>query len=320
MHLELSKEILHTRGGVLDAILDNSFDQALIIDQQKKVLFFSKSSEICSGLAAKDALGKSIDDLIANHRFDSILSTGIADKGSLLVINDKISVANHIPVKENGEIIGAIGIIYFSNLSTIKKLFTELSNLHIKEYETFYDSLSKQCNPHTFDDFIGESDSVKKLKENLKSASTSIYPILLIGETGTGKEVLANAIHSENRRTFLQPFVKINCSSIPNNLLEAELFGYEKGAFTGASNHKLGKFEIANNGSILLDEIGEMDILLQSKILRILEEKEFERIGSNNLIPTNARIIASTNANLSQLCREKRFRKDLYYRGARPPT
>ncbi|MBP2655092.1 MAG: sigma-54-dependent Fis family transcriptional regulator [Firmicutes bacterium] len=314
MHLELSKDTFFTRGGILDTLLDNTFDQAIAVDKDERIIFFSKSSQLFSGLLPEQAIGKHIGEEVANHKFTEVLRTGVADKGSLLVLRDKVAIANHIPVIDKGEIIGAIGIVFFSSLSTVNKLISELSTTRSKEYFEMYNKIARRESSYTFQDFIGNSDIVKNLLANAKSAANSNYPILLIGETGTGKEILANAIHSENKHTFLQPFVKINCSAIPNNLLESELFGYEKGAFTGAFSTKIGKFEMANNGSILLDEIGEMDILLQTKLLRVLEEKEFERVGGSKLIPTNARVIALTNANLPTLCREKKFREDLYYR------
>lgn len=181
-------------------------------------------------------------------------------------------------------------------------------------YDEVYHSISNKFGTYTFDDYIGESKIVKTLIEKTKNAALSKHPVLLIGDTGTGKEILANAIHNFNPQTFTHEFVKLNCSAIPSELLESELFGHEKGAFTGASAKKLGKFELANNGSILLDEIGDMNDKMQTKLLRVLEEREFERVGGNRLIATNARIIASTNVDLRKLSYEKKFRMDLYYR------
>lgn len=138
--------------------------------------------------------------------------------------------------------------------------------------------------------------------------------MLLIGETGVGKEIIADAIYSEYSGGRNIPFMKINCSVIPRDLLEPELFGHEKGAFTGATTLKKGKFEQAAGGVLLLDEIGEMSFELQSKLLRVLEDREFERIGGSRVIPMRARIIASTNQNLKQMVASGKFRMDLYYR------
>ncbi|MBP2645794.1 MAG: sigma-54-dependent Fis family transcriptional regulator [Firmicutes bacterium] len=314
MHLEISKEVFFTRDGLLDTILDSTFDQAIIVDKNERIIFFSKSSQAFSGKTPKQLLGKKISEEVPNHRFSEILRSGVAEKNTLTVIRDMMAVTHHIPVKDNGEIIGAIGIVTFNSLSTVNKLVATLATNHNKDYSDLYDNIARHQSSYTFSDYIGNSEIVKRLLDDAKRFANSNYPVLIIGETGTGKEILANAIHAENKRTFNKPFVKINCSAIPNNLLESELFGHEKGAFTGASAKKIGKFEMAHNGSILLDEIGEMDLVLQTKLLRVLEEREFERVGGNKLIPTNARIIASTNANLPNLCHQKKFREDLYYR------
>jgi len=155
-----------------------------------------------------------------------------------------------------------------------------------------------------------DMQNILKLAENL---AMSDITVLIYGESGTGKEVLARHIHSNSKRRT-GPFVAVNCAAIPDSLLESELFGYEKGAFTGATEKKQGKFETANEGTILLDEIAEMPITLQSKLLRVLQEKEIDRVGSKKPLPVDARVIATTNKDLQKQCSEGRFREDLYYR------
>jgi DNA-binding NtrC family response regulator len=155
---------------------------------------------------------------------------------------------------------------------------------------------------------------VRELLDRCRQAAATRYPVLITGETGTGKEILAGAIHSTAFPSGSAPYVKINCTAIPDNLLESELFGHEKGAFTGAVTAKKGKFELAGGGSILLDEIGEMDLRMQSKLLRVLEEREFERLGGSRMQVMNTRVMASTNADLHALADRGRFRADLYYR------
>lgn len=164
------------------------------------------------------------------------------------------------------------------------------------------------------DDILGESEQVNVLKKNIKRMALSRSTVLITGESGTGKEMVAMAIHNEgNRRNG--PFIAINCGAIPHELLESELFGYVKGAFTGASSTgKMGKFELANNGTIFLDEIGDMPIALQIKLLRVLQDKRIIRIGSNKPVDIDVRVIAATNSNLLKLIEEGRFREDLYYR------
>ena len=160
---------------------------------------------------------------------------------------------------------------------------------------------------------IGKSPKMLSVAENIRKVAPTKSTVLLLGESGTGKELFARAIHELSPRKE-DPFVTINCAAIPRELLESELFGYEKGAFTGAGDKKLGKFELANKGTIFLDEIGEMDIVLQSKVLRALQEGEIERVGGTKPIKVDIRIIAASNKNLEAAVAEKTFREDLYYR------
>lgn len=164
------------------------------------------------------------------------------------------------------------------------------------------------------DNIIGKSEAILNIKSKIRKISTFNSTVLLNGESGTGKELIARAIHSESNR-WDKPFIAINCGAIPENLLESELFGYVKGAFTGASvTGKVGKFELANGGVIFLDEIGDMPLSLQVKILRVLQERKFARIGSNKLIDLDIRVVTATNKDLKKMIKENLFREDLYYR------
>jgi transcriptional regulator with PAS, ATPase and Fis domain len=166
----------------------------------------------------------------------------------------------------------------------------------------------------TLDSIIGTSQAIVNLKEAALIAAASVSPVLITGESGTGKELFAQAIHNAGPRK-LHSFIQINCAAIPKDLLESELFGYDRGAFTGASNKgKPGKFELADNGTIFLDEIGDLPLEMQPKLLRVLEEKNFERVGGNKLIRSDFRLIAATNQDLEELIAKGTFRKDLYYR------
>lgn len=163
-------------------------------------------------------------------------------------------------------------------------------------------------------DIFGQSKQIQKLKQDVKKIATSISTVLITGESGTGKEMFARAIHDESDRKD-KPFIAINCGAIPDMLLESELFGYAKGAFTGADPMgKMGKFEFANKGTILLDEIGDMPLYLQTKILRVLQERSITRIGSNTTIDIDVRVVAATNKDLVKAIKENGFREDLYYR------
>jgi DNA-binding NtrC family response regulator len=165
----------------------------------------------------------------------------------------------------------------------------------------------------SFSEIVGQSTALRRVLNEVEIVAPTDSTVLICGETGTGKELIARAVHNRSTRCS-NPFVKLNCAAIPTGLLESELFGHEKGAFTGAIAQRIGRFELANRGTIFLDEISDIPLELQPKLLRVLQEREFERLGSTRTIRTDARLIAATNANLAGKVNEKRFRSDLYYR------
>lgn len=165
----------------------------------------------------------------------------------------------------------------------------------------------------TFDEIIGESAVLKRILKHVETVACTDATVLILGETGTGKELVARAIHNLSRRSD-HTFVRFNCAAVPTGLLESELFGYEKGAFTGATSRKIGRFDLANQGTLFLDEVGDIPLELQPKLLRVLQEQEFERLGGTRTIPTDIRLIAATNRNLTQMVTDGQFREDLYYR------
>ena len=191
----------------------------------------------------------------------------------------------------------------------LKRIMEDEENL-LSENIKLKDELKEKYNIHNM---IGNSSSMHLVYENIIQVAHANATVMIRGESGTGKELVAHAIHYNSPRAA-KPFVKINCGAIPENLIESELFGYEKGAFTGATERKKGKFELADGGTIFLDEIGELPLNLQVRLLRILQEKEFERVGGVKTIKINVRIIAATNRNLEDEIAENRFREDLYYR------
>jgi formate hydrogenlyase transcriptional activator len=164
-----------------------------------------------------------------------------------------------------------------------------------------------------FEGIIGTSTALREVLDQIRTVAPTDSTVLIEGETGTGKELIAQAIHTNSRRRD-RPFVKLNCAAIPPGLLESELFGHEKGAFTGAVGQKLGRFEVADGGTLFLDEIGDIPLELQTKLLRVLQEQEFERLGSTHTRRVSVRVVAATNQDLAGLVAEKLFRADLYYR------
>jgi len=189
--------------------------------------------------------------------------------------------------------------------------------IELKEVKSLINTVNDIVGDKTkikFNDIIGNSDILNETKKIARIASKSSSTVLIQGESGVGKELFARAIHYESKNSN-KPFVAINCAAIPESLLESELFGYVEGSFTGAmKNGKIGKFELATNGTIFLDEIGDLPIHLQSKLLRVIQEKEIRRIGSNNVVKINTRVIAATNKDLEKMVEENQFREDLYYR------
>ncbi|MBI3717286.1 MAG: sigma 54-interacting transcriptional regulator [Sphingobacteriales bacterium] len=166
---------------------------------------------------------------------------------------------------------------------------------------------------HNFEEIVSKSKSFHKVLQQIEQVAATDATVLIVGESGTGKELIARAVHNISNRNK-RPLVKVNCATLPANLIESELFGHEKGAFTGALERKIGRFELADGGTIFLDEIGELPIELQAKLLRILQEGEFERLGNPKTFKVNVRVIAATNRNLQQAIEKKEFREDLYYR------
>ena len=204
---------------------------------------------------------------------------------------------------------------YFQKPIDMQKLEPAIKNAIksydlVKEIETLKENIKKE---YSFDNIISSDGKMQDVFKLVTKVLNNDITVLIHGESGTGKELIARAIHYNGKRKD-RPFIVVNCASIPRELLESELFGHEKGSFTGAHQRKLGKFEIANEGTIFLDEVGELEVLLQAKLLRVIQEKEFERVGGNELIKTNVRIISATNRELKEAVEKKEFREDLYYR------
>ena len=193
--------------------------------------------------------------------------------------------------------------------------------LAYNEIETLKNKLEKEKlyleeeirTEYNFEEIIGSSSVLKRVLQNVETVATTDSTVLIFGETGTGKELIARAIHNLSDRRE-RTLVKVNCAAIPTGLLESELFGHEKGAFTGAIDRRIGRFELAHQGTIFLDEVEDIPPELQSKLLRVLQEQEFERLGSSRTLRVDVRVVAATNADLEQLVEEKKFRSDLYYR------
>lgn len=297
-----------------------AFPNFIVVDADAIIVYMNNIYARFLGIQQEDAIGKHVSQVIPNTRMDIIVKTGVAEYGSIMKFYDHEKkqfvtlVCNRIPIFSDGKIIGAVAATTLNNIFEADMLYREIERMkqENKNMEEKLNSYKMNLNP--LENIIGTSEAIKEIKKYIVDYAKSNLPILLTGETGVGKEVFANAIHQSSNR-FLNNYVKINCAAIPHDLLESELFGYAGGAFSGAEKGgKIGKFELSNNGTLLLDEIGEMPMSLQTKILRVLQENELERIGSIKTIKLNLRVICSTNCDLEDLVEKKLFREDLYYR------
>jgi transcriptional regulator with PAS, ATPase and Fis domain len=298
-------------------MLEYLFDQipymaTIMVDKEGKVIFINKTYLRILKLSKKEVIGKHIGTITPRSRTLVVLKTGRAEVGYNWIVNDQHLIATSLPVYENNEIIGSFAYSIFLNIYEAKNLVEDLLS-ELNMYKSQVNCLLRS--KYDFDDIIGEDQRLKDLKFlAAQIAHHKNTTVLISGESGTGKELFAHAIHNSSCRSPF-PFVRVNCAAIPENLLEAELFGYEKGAYTGANKEgKLGKFELANGGTIFLDEIGEMPLSMQSKLLVVLQEQIIERLGGVQPIKVDVRVIAATNRDLSQMVQEGTFREDLFYR------
>ncbi len=284
-------------------------------------------------------MGHMVEDVIPNTQMRRVLETGEPILVDLLTNKAGTFVVSRIPLREErgvgeggergmGKVIGAIGIVLFDQPeTTLQPLISKFALLQRDLDDARRELASQRNNPlyqhsgdgqrrskYTFASFIGSSPAAVEVKRHARRAAQSTSPVLLLGETGTGKELLAHAIHASSARAKGQ-FVSVNIAAVPDTLLEAEFFGFAPGAFTGADRKgREGKFKLADGGSLFLDEIGDMPLGLQAKLLRALQEGEIEPLGSNKLVPFDARVIAATSRDLPELVRRGQFREDLYYR------
>lgn len=307
-------EINETFDDIIKYAIKNLY-YAIVTDKNGIVISMSNNYLKLLNKTKEEVIGQEVCSLIPNTKIYRVIESKKEEIGELFQMLDGTTlVCNRIPIFIKGKFEGVITSATFYDLKEIKILQKKILNLE-KENQ-FYREQVNELNENKFnlESIIGNSNKIKNLKNTIIKIAPSDLPVLITGETGTGKEGFANAIHYLSKRKK-EKFIKINCAAIPKGLLESELFGYEKGAFSGAlQSGKTGKFQLANNGSILLDEIGEMPIELQSKLLRVLQEKEIEKIGGLNNIKINVRVICATNQNLEELIEQGKFRADLYYR------
>lgn len=285
---------------------ENHFQGLLAIDIDGVVFFCNPFFLNAFGLSEDQIVGKKIKDVIPNCRLYDTIAQDCSQWGEIFKLNNKEFVIARYPIKKKGQTIGAVLKTLFPNMIIAKEVSKKIAGVNC-------------CNDnsnrlHTCMDVIGESSEMLFTKKLARRAARSTSNLLITGESGTGKSLIAEAIHSRSVRRDAA-FVKINCAAIPDTLLESELFGYDEGAFTGAKRSgKAGKFELAKGGTIFLDEIGDMPLYMQAKLLQAIQDKQIERVGGTKTISVDVRIISATNKNLENLVKENAFREDLYYR------
>jgi PAS domain S-box-containing protein len=297
-----------------ELIFDSIYNGTMVTDSQGLITHFNKPYGEFLGLDPDEQIGKHCTEVIENTRMHIVAKTGRPEINDSHRIKGQDMVVQRIPIKKNGKVVAVFGQVMFKDVRDVRKLAEKLEVLESKVELYEKELLSLRSTKYTLDSIIGVSEAIKHLKTDALQAAATNLPVLITGESGTGKEMFAQAIHNVSPRK-MHPFVRINCSAIPRDLLESELFGYEKGAFTGAkSEGKPGKFELAKGGTVFLDEIGDLPLEMQPKLLRVLEEKEFERVGGTSLMKADFRLIAASNQNLEMMLEQRNFRKDLYYR------
>ncbi|MBW1783992.1 MAG: sigma 54-interacting transcriptional regulator [Deltaproteobacteria bacterium] len=305
---------IHHQLEMYKLIFDSIYNGSTVTDSQGFITHFNKPYGEFLGLDPDEQIGKHCTDVIENTRMHIVARTGRPEINHSHRIKGQDMVVQRIPIKKNGEVVAVFGQVMFKDVRDVRKLAEKLEVLETKVALYEKELISLRSTKYTLDSIIGVSEAIKNLKTDALQAAATNLPVLITGESGTGKEMFAQAIHHVSPRK-INPFIRINCSAIPKDLLESELFGYEKGAFTGANSEgKPGKFELAKGGTVFLDEIGDMPLEMQPKLLRVLEEKEFERVGGTSLVKADFRFIAATNQNLEVMLEKRLFRKDLYYR------
>ncbi len=338
--------------GIIGLVALNEQQKGILLDKERKmVVFVEKMAELLAAKAYQKSILSEVE--VSNNEMTTILETtheGIFAINRNGYIKHSNSIAETLFSTTKGDIIGShinkfmmgcpalevirTGIGYTENeeiykrgnsslhlIVTAKPFFSNnevngvvLSFRDISEAEKLVYKINTKALKYTFDDILGESDAIRRAKNQALLTARGNSTVLIMGESGTGKEMFAKAIHYASPRAK-QSFVSVNCGAIPENLLESELFGYEKGAFTGANEKgKIGKFEMASGGTIFLDEIGDMPLHLQVKILHVLQNMRYERVGGNKTVIVDVRVIAATNKDLEAMIREGTFREDLYYR------
>jgi transcriptional regulator with PAS, ATPase and Fis domain len=298
----------------------NASEGMLLVDREARVVWindqYKRFLPALGYRRVEDFVGHPVSEVVQNTQMHRVLETGKPILIDLLSNKAGTFGVSRIPLRdEAGNVIGALGIVLFDHPeTTLQPLIHKFAKLQRDLDDARRELATQRRSKYTLASFVGSSPAAVEVKRQARKAAQSSSPVLLLGETGTGKELLAHAIHAASARSR-KPFVSVNIAAVPDTLLEAEFFGVAPGAYTGADRKaRDGKFKLADGGTLFLDEIGDMPLALQPKLLRALQEAEIEPLGSNKVVPFDARVIAATSRDLAALVREGKFREDLYYR------
>ena len=299
---------------LLDILLNATNEAIVIVNKDGIITELSKAYTEFLGIKKEDALGRHVTDVIENTRMHIVLKTGKPEIADAQHIKHQTMIATRIPIYKDGNIVGAFGRVLFKNTKELYSLHDRIMEMEsqLSLYRSKYGRINEA--KYTVFDIIGDSHEISNLRETIQRVAVRNSNILITGESGTGKELVAHAIHNASKRRN-GPMICVNCAAIPSELLESELFGYEEGAFTGAKKGgKPGLLKAANNGTLLLDEIGDLSMSMQVKLLRAIQDKEIRKVGSSVGEVINIRIISATNKDLNKMVQENSFRADLFYR------
>lgn len=311
--LETQLGELRERYDMLDMLLDRSFEELGAVDRHGHLTYLTRKSARNLGVDRDEAVGRDITSLNPKCLLKKVASTGIPEVAEISRPNKKAVPVVVMPLVKDQVLQGAVCKSIFTDIKEATSFVSRLEKLQARHRPDDSPRKVSGCR-FIFDDIVGNSKAILSAKERALRAAKGDSNILITGESGTGKELFAQAIHMASLRRH-GPFVVVNCAGLPENLLESELFGYESGSFTGArKGGKPGKFELAHNGTIFLDETADMSMGMQAKLLRVIQEREFERIGGTETYAVDVRIIAATNRDLWEMVQRGQFREDLYYR------
>jgi transcriptional regulator with PAS, ATPase and Fis domain len=301
---------------VLQVILESAYEGIAVVDRHGIIREFNEAYSRFTGIAREQAIGRHVTEVIDNTNLHITVKTAIPERGVLQNIQGQQMIVHRIPIWKEEKVVGAIGMLIFEGVTEVYRIYERLQKDTMREQikPQSFTTQKQQDSRITLDQIIGVSENASAVKRLARRAARTAATVLITGESGTGKEMYAKSIHHLSPFSS-GPFISVNCGAIPDHLFESELFGYEEGAFTGAKKGgKPGKFELAHNGTLFLDEIGEMPLIMQTKLLRVLQEKEAERVGGIKKYDINVRIIAATNRNLKKMVEGGEFREDLFYR------